>query len=139
MQKEFFQEVIAELVDPASGFFLYSEDARATWLSPVSERSLDDFRVAGKIIGLALYNADVVGMTHPLAFYKLLAAPLGAAVGGFDLTYHDLKDFNPSVYGSYVELLEYAGDVEADMFLTFDASFDVYGVPINRVLKVVPG
>lgn len=72
VQKEFFQAVVEQLVDPSYGMFTYDEDNRYSWLNGASLESERQFELVGIVIGLALYNGVILGLHFPKLLYKKL-------------------------------------------------------------------
>ena len=72
VQKEFFQVLISELLDPSFGMFLYDHDSRYSWINSSSLESNSQFELVGIILGLALYNGVIISLSFPPLMYKKL-------------------------------------------------------------------
>jgi hypothetical protein len=70
--QEFFQVLVNMLLDPAYGMFKYEEDTRYCWLNGASLESEKKFELVGTVLGLALYNGIILGISFPLVLYKKL-------------------------------------------------------------------
>ena len=100
-------------------------------------------------MGLAVYNSIILDLHFPgICYRKLLTPPVvpqvsagqsiepdhftaqeaGDQVGvARNITLEDLAEIMPEVATSLQNILEYEGDVEADMFMTFQISVGEYG------------
>ena len=128
VQKEFFLLIIKELFDPMYGMFTYVEESRMFWFNADSLEPEEQFSLVGMVLGLAIYNSHILDIQFPLAVYKKL---LGQRV---DLS--DLKVLEPTIGRTLQNILDYDGDVEADMCLTFSLSKEVFGE--SRVVELIP-
>lgn len=72
VQKEFFQILFASLMDPVYGMFEYDEETRFTWFNRACLEGDSMFEYVGILLGLALYNGVMVGISFPCCFYKKL-------------------------------------------------------------------
>ena len=124
VQKEFFQVLIDNLLDPAYGMFVYDEETRYCWINPSSLENERRFELIGTVLGLALYNGVILGVNFPKLFYKKL---LGQTI---DL--EDVKEAFPSLGRGLEQLLTWEeGDV-GDIFMrTFEISYEAYGLVKN--------
>lgn len=120
VQKEFFQVLVNELLDPSFGMFTYDEETRQVWINGGSLEHELQFEIIGMIFALALYNGVILGVHFPKLMYKKI---LGERVD-----FEDLKLAFPSLGKGLQQLLDWEeGDV-SDVFLrTFEISYDVYG------------
>eukprot|EP00301_Raphidiophrys_heterophryoidea_P000690 c10345_g2_i2.p1 GENE.c10345_g2_i2~~c10345_g2_i2.p1 ORF type:complete len:490 (-),score=118.47 c10345_g2_i2:85-1554(-) len=127
VRKEFFQIVIRDLFDVVFGMFTFEEETGNFWFN---HDSFDDreFELVGVVLGLAIYNSIILDLHFPDVVYKkLLKRPV---------TLHDLKGLSPSRYNSLIQLLEYTGNVETDMGLTFEVPYTSFGEP--KVHELIP-
>jgi hypothetical protein len=124
LQKEFFQLAIREILHPKYGMFLLNEDTNCYWFHPSQFSSvsfttpsmdkdqdpvsLDEYRLIGKLIGLAVYNNIILDLRFPLVIFKRL---LGANVG-----FEDLKQVDPLLHRGLVQLLELDEDDVEDIY-----------------------
>ena len=76
LQKEFFQLIIKELFDPKFGMFSLNKISNTYWMSHTSE-DLNEFKLIGIIIGLAIYNGVILDIHFPGVMYKKI---MGAQV-----------------------------------------------------------
>ena len=93
-------------------------------------------------MGLAVYNSIILDLHFPsICYRKLLTPPVvpageSAPVGMVpNPTLDDLSEIMPDVAQSLKETLEYDGDLENDLMLTFQASIEEYGKVVTADLK----
>uniref|UniRef100_A0A8C8J0V8 Ubiquitin-protein ligase E3A n=1 Tax=Oncorhynchus tshawytscha TaxID=74940 RepID=A0A8C8J0V8_ONCTS len=128
VSKEFFQLVLEEMFNPDIGMFTYDESTKLFWFNPPSLENEAQFTLIGIVLGLAIYNNCILDVHFPMVVYRKLMGKKG--------TYLDLADSHPVQYQSLKELLDYEGDVEEDMMITFQISqTDLFGDPITYDLK----
>uniref|UniRef100_A0A8C7FZT7 Ubiquitin-protein ligase E3A n=1 Tax=Oncorhynchus kisutch TaxID=8019 RepID=A0A8C7FZT7_ONCKI len=128
VSKEFFQLVLEEMFNPDIGMFTYDEFTKLFWFNPPSLENEAQFTLIGIVLGLAIYNNCILDVHFPMVVYRKLMGKKG--------TYLDLTDSHPVQYQSLKELLDYEGDVEEDMMITFQISqTDLFGDPITYDLK----
>ena len=91
VQKEFFQLVVREMFEPKYGMFSSDPNSRLCWFAPqrfgTDPATLDEFKLTGLVIGLAIYNGVILNLNFPLAMYKKLL--------GKKVRFSDLKELNP--------------------------------------------
>ncbi|TPX34534.1 hypothetical protein SmJEL517_g02894 [Synchytrium microbalum] len=120
VQKEFFQVLCSQLLDPAYGMFTQDEETRLVWINGSSLESEAQFELVGTVIGLALYNGVILGVSFPTFLYKKL---LDESVG-----LEDIKQAFPALGRGLQQLLDWSDGDVGDVFLrTFEISYDVYG------------
>ena len=95
--------------------FVYSEETRNFWFSHQA-LEVEDFRLVGIVLGLAIYNNVILDVHFPLVVYKKLK--------GLETTLADLKDAFPQLGNGLQQLLDFEGDVEN----VFCRSFEVNAV-----------
>uniref|UniRef100_A0A8C6TE17 Ubiquitin-protein ligase E3A n=1 Tax=Neogobius melanostomus TaxID=47308 RepID=A0A8C6TE17_9GOBI len=128
ISKEFFLLFLEEIFNPDIGMFTYDEDTNLFWISPSSLENDAQFTLIGLVLGLAIYNNCILDVHFPMVVYRKLMGKKG--------TYQDLADLNPILFKSLKDLLEYTGNVQDDLMLTFQISqTDLYGNPILHDLK----
>ncbi|XP_052324208.1 ubiquitin-protein ligase E3A-like isoform X4 [Oncorhynchus keta] len=128
VSKEFFQLVLEEMFNPDIGMFTYDESTKLFWYNPSSLENEAQFTLIGIVLGLAIYNNCILDVHFPMVVYRKLMGKKG--------TYLDLTDSHPVLYQSLRELLDYEGDVEEDMMITFQISqTDLFGDPMTYDLK----
>ncbi|KAI7964088.1 hypothetical protein MJO29_004515 [Puccinia striiformis f. sp. tritici] len=120
LKKEWFLLLIQELVAPEYGMFLHDSELNQIWFNPASTE-LEEFRLIGIVIGLAIYNRATLDFGLPLVGYqKLLGLPVT------ELT--DLASLKPEVANSLKWILEYDGDdLEEICSRNFVGDYDAYG------------
>ncbi|ORY03884.1 HECT-domain-containing protein [Basidiobolus meristosporus CBS 931.73] len=114
VQKEFFQLVVSEMFDPKYGMFTFNEETRTCWFisNPlVDEAQLEEYRLIGRLIGLAIYNSVILDVRFSFNLYKKL---MGQEVG-----LEDLKNLDPTLAHGLKQLLDFEGDVESAFERTF--------------------
>lgn len=72
VQKEFFQLLIRKLFDPSYTMFKYYEDTRLFWFNGNTFESNVKFELIGILMGLAIYNSNILDLHMPMACYKKL-------------------------------------------------------------------
>ncbi|XP_061593598.1 ubiquitin-protein ligase E3A-like [Cololabis saira] len=128
VSKEFFQLVLEEIFNPDIGMFTYDDDTKLFWFNSSSLENEAQYTLIGIVLGLAIYNNCILDVHYPMVVYRKLLGKKG--------TYLDLSDSHPVLYQSLKELLEYTGDVQEDMSLTFQIShMDLFGNPMLHDLK----
>jgi len=129
VQKEFFQVMVRSLFDPDYAMFKQDKDTRLLWFAADSLEASIEFELVGVLLGLAIYNAVILDVHFPLAVYRKLL--------GFKPTLRDLKETMPELGRGLQQVLDYAGDVEADMDLKFEVEYVHWGE--TRTKELVPG
>ncbi|KAA8589731.1 hypothetical protein FQN60_013096 [Etheostoma spectabile] len=128
VSKEFFQLVLEEIFNPDIGMFSYDDDTKLFWFNSSSLENEAQYTLVGLVLGLAIYNNCILDVHFPMVVYRKLMGKKG--------TYLDLSDSHPALYHSLKELLQYSGNVEEDMMLTYQISHtDLFGNPILYDLK----
>ncbi|XP_065728995.1 ubiquitin-protein ligase E3A isoform X3 [Phocoena phocoena] len=128
VSKEFFQLVVEEIFNPDIGMFTYDESTKLFWFNPSSFETEGQFTLIGIVLGLAIYNNCILDVHFPMVVYRKLMGKKG--------TFLDLGDSHPVLYQSLKDLLEYEGNVEDDMMITFQISqTDLFGNPMMYDLK----
>ena len=126
LQKEFFQIIIETVFDPDNGMFVPLEEANIYWFNASSLESEVMFELIGILLGLAIYNGIILDVHLPIVVYKKLL--------GFKLVLEDLKDIEPTLYGSLKEILNYSGDI-SDLDLTFEIVERKFDMNVKVELK----
>ncbi|XP_069780819.1 ubiquitin-protein ligase E3A-like isoform X3 [Narcine bancroftii] len=128
VSKEFFQLVVEEIFNPDIGMFTYDSYTKHFWFNPTSFENDGQFTLIGIVLGLAIYNHCILDVHFPMVVYRKLMGKKG--------TLEDLADSHPILYRSLKEVLEYEGNIEEDMMITFKVSYnDLFGVPVTHNLK----
>lgn len=129
VQKEFFQLIVRSIFDPDYGMFVQTKE-NLYWFNRSSFNELDDFKLIGTILGLALYNGVILDVKFPEIVYKKLL--------NNKPTLHDLHDVDPELEDGLKKLLAYDGDDVEDIFdLTFQVTYEAYGE--SRTYDLKPG
>jgi hypothetical protein len=133
LQREWFVMVNEALVEPTRGLFVCANKSEQTYyLSPCSSADLLPHQLlylfaAGRVLGRALLEGSM------LCFH--LAPPLLKLMLGYPLSFDDLEDFDPEVYGSLRWLLE---NDHVDS-LGLDFTVTVKDGDSHRDIELVPG
>jgi len=127
VQKEFFQLIVRELFDPKFSMFTYHEETRFFWFNADTIAPEDEFELVGLILGLAIYNFNIIDVHLPLAVYKKLV--------GTRTTIEDLAMFNPMLAKSLKEVLVMEGDLETILCRNFTVETQAYGETRTHELK----
>ncbi|XP_052132072.1 probable E3 ubiquitin-protein ligase HECTD2 isoform X1 [Frankliniella occidentalis] len=105
------------------------------------EESLQQYNLIGVLMGLAVYNANILDLRFPSVCYQKLLSPPVVPHADLHLgvvrnpSLDDLAQIMPDVAHGLRELLAYQGDVEQDMCLTFQASIEEFGAVKTFPLK----
>ncbi|KAJ1961752.1 hypothetical protein GGI12_003069 [Dipsacomyces acuminosporus] len=132
VQKEFFQLIVRDVFSPKYGVFKANDESHYYWFMPRAEPSkdsLEEMRLTGQLIGLAVYNAVILDIHLPPAMYKkLLDIPV---------TREDLKEFDPALYRGLMQLLALSAEDLEYLERTFEVEYDDLGE--IRTHELVPG
>ena len=152
--KEFFQLLVREIFNPESApsssmssmepLFTYADATRTFWFN-MNCKDEYDLRLVGVIIGLAIYNGVILDVHFPLIVYKKLVCGRSVMEDRADdahacsnqTNFEDLREAMPELWRSLNALLEYDGDVETDLCLTFELSYECLGGV--RTVELLPG
>lgn len=129
VSKEFFQLVIEEIFNPDYAMFTVQPETQTVWFNPTSFESDAQFTLIGIVLGLAIYNNVILAVNFPMVLYRKLMGKRGS--------FEDLQDWNPVLYNSLKQMLEYHDNDLDDVFMqTFRISYqDVFGSTIDYDLK----
>lgn len=129
VSKEFFQLIVEEIFNPDYGMFVHQQETETVWFNPTSFESDAQFTLIGIVLGLAIYNNIILDIRFPMVVYRKLMGKRG--------TFHDIQDWNPSLYSGLKELLEYEdNDIEEAFLQTFKVCYtDVFGNTLFQELK----
>ncbi|DBA87172.1 TPA: hypothetical protein ACH3X2_005178 [Trebouxia sp. C0005] len=125
--KEFFQLLIRQIFNEEFGMFKYMEHTRTFWFSHLSIELETEYRLVGSVLGLAIYNGVILDLHFPPVVYKKL-------LNGKP-NFQDLKKAMPDLGHGLQQLLDYPGDVEADLATTFSVEEDNFGELQTHELK----
>lgn len=129
VSKEFFQLVVEQIFNPDYGMFVHQEEMQSVWFNSTSFENEAQFTLIGIVLGLAIYNNVILAMNFPMVVYRKLMGIKGS--------FADLLDWNPTMYNSLNEMLNYDGIDMEDVFMqTFRISYtDVFGNVLTHDLK----
>uniref|UniRef100_A0A2R9ADE7 HECT-type E3 ubiquitin transferase n=1 Tax=Pan paniscus TaxID=9597 RepID=A0A2R9ADE7_PANPA len=123
--------VVEEIFNPDIGMFTYDELTNLCEPPHPANPSFQTegwFTLIGIVLGLAIYNNCILGVNFPMVVYRKVMGKKG--------TFYHLGDCHPVLYQSLKDLLEYEGNVEDDMMITFQVSqIDLFGNPMMYDLK----
>ncbi|KAJ3029890.1 UNVERIFIED_CONTAM: putative E3 ubiquitin-protein ligase [Siphonaria sp. JEL0065] len=124
LTKEWFLLLVRHLFDSQYGMFSFDEDSQLCWINPASFENVEEFRLVGIVIGLAIYNSTILDVQFPPACYKKL---LGLSVG-----LEDLKALHPALHRGLEQLLEYdQDDLESVFCRDFVAEYEAFGEKVK--------
>lgn len=129
VQKEFFQILIRQLLDPAYGMFTYDEETRTLWFNSDSLEATMEFELIGTLLALAIYNAVILDVTFPHIVYKKI---MGCTLG-----LEDLELALPDLGRGLRQLLNFQGDVEGVYQRNFEYSYEMFGEV--KTVELKPG
>lgn len=72
VQKEFFMLLIRKLFDPNYTMFSYHEESRMLWFNGNTYEANVKFELIGILMGIAIYNQNILDLHLPIACYKKL-------------------------------------------------------------------
>lgn len=127
VQKEFFQLLIRKLLDPDFSMFTYYEETRMHWFNGGTLEANQKFELIGKLMGIAIYNQNILELNMPMACYKKL----------LDLqpTLADLREINPKMAQSLEFILGCEdANLEESLYQPFTVEFDRFGETICHEL-----
>ncbi|XP_074032271.1 ubiquitin protein ligase E3A isoform X2 [Leptinotarsa decemlineata] len=129
VSKEFFQLVIEEIFNPDYAMFAVQAESQTVWFNPTSFESDAQFTLIGIVLGLAIYNNVILAVNFPMVLYRKVMGRQGS--------FEDLQDWNPVLYNSLKQMLEYNQPDFDEVFMqTFRISYqDVFGSTIDYDLK----
>ena len=129
VQKEFFQLVIRKLFDPLYTMFTYNEDSRMFWFNGNSFEDNMKFELIGILMGIAIYNQNILDLHLPIACYKKLL--------DIQPTLKDLQELMPQVAQSLDYILKCEDEnLETTLYQTFTVELDRFGD--SQVHDLVP-
>ncbi|KAK7583894.1 hypothetical protein V9T40_004857 [Parthenolecanium corni] len=135
LTKEWFLLLVREIFDSNYGMFVYHSHSKSYWFSVDNkEGNLREYNLIGVLMGLAVYNSNILDLHFPSVCYrKLLTPPVVpnaniARIGIIDTpSLDDLNEIMPDVTRGLKELLDYDGNVEEDMGMNFQISLEEFG------------
>ncbi|KAG7229828.1 hypothetical protein INR49_012477 [Caranx melampygus] len=123
-KRDFFHHFFSDLVLAKSGMFMFNDSKTLAWFpSKATVEDNTNFHLLGLLCGLALYNQCVIHLPFPLALFKKLL--------GIEPTLEDMMEFSPCVAKSLQYTMDYDGDVEKDLVMSFLVSWDGKDVDLD--------
>ncbi|KAI7828467.1 hypothetical protein BX661DRAFT_182149 [Kickxella alabastrina] len=132
VQKEFFQLIVRDVFAAKYGIFRANDESQYHWFSPQDDPSkdaLEEMRLTGQLIGLAVYNAVILDIHLPPAMYKKLL--------GVPVTRDDLHEVDPALHHGLMQLLK----MTAEELEFLDRTFEVESTSLGelRTFELLPG
>lgn len=129
VSKEFFQLIVEQIFKPDYGMFIHQEETNTVWFNSTSFENEAQFTLIGIVLGLAIYNNIILAVNFPMVVYRKLMGVRGS--------FADLEDWNPSLYRSLTQILNYQDTDMEDVFMqTFKIGYqDVFGNTLTHELK----
>lgn len=128
VQKEFFQLLVRQIFDVGYGMFDYNEESHLYWIKKDTFESPLKYELVGIILGLAIYNGNILDIHFPLAIFKKLLDR--------KVTFEDFAQYSPQVAKSLKAILMYdKDDIKDVMGLTFTADYESWGTTVWIELK----
>lgn len=139
LQKEFFQLAIREILHPKYGMFILNEETENYWFHPSQYSgsgdpdlvAMHEYRLIGKLIGLAIYNNIILDLRFPNVIFKRL---LGVKVG-----LEDLGEVDPILYKGLKRLLDMDEDEDIENIYQRMFVIDQCYLGHHLVHELVPG
>ncbi|KAM4049389.1 ubiquitin-protein ligase E3B [Anomaloglossus baeobatrachus] len=134
--KEFLEEIIKKVFDPALNLFKTTSTGDRLYPSPTSyihENYLQLFEFVGKMLGKAVYEGIVVDVPFASFFLSQL---LGHHHSIFYSSVDELPSLDPEFYKNLTSIKRYDGDI-SDLGLTLSYDEDVMGQLVCH--ELVPG
>lgn len=129
VQKEYFQILIRQLLDPAFGMFTYDEETHHLWFNSDSLESTMEFELIGILLGIAIYNAVILDVHFPhIVYKKLMECKMGL---------EDVELAMPELGRGLRQLLDFDGNVEEVFQRNFEYSYEVFGTV--KTVELKPG
>ncbi|KAJ2857872.1 hypothetical protein J3B02_000702 [Coemansia erecta] len=131
VQKEFFQLIVRDVFAPKYGIFKANDESQYYWFSPqsdVSKDTLEEIRLTGQLIGLAVYNAVILDIHLPPAMYKKLL--------GVPVSREDLRDIDPALHHGLMQLLKLSAEELEFLDRSFEVEYDNVGE--LRTAELIP-
>lgn len=123
--------------------FTYVKESNVYWFSiNGANGSLAEYNLIGVLMGLAVYNGEILDIHFPPCVYKKLSVVDNECESKRDnigvlstLSLYDLSLVMPSLASGLQQLLDYEGDVREDFMLKFVASYTEFDVVHTVPLK----
>jgi E3 ubiquitin-protein ligase HECTD2 len=92
-----------------------------------------NYELTGMLLGLAIYNSINLDLKFPLVVYrKLLDEPLELDVYNnfiFTKRFKDLEEIEPEMHKGLKHILHYEGDLETDLGVNYQVTYEYFGAP----------
>ncbi|XP_063048048.1 probable E3 ubiquitin-protein ligase HECTD2 [Engraulis encrasicolus] len=143
LTKEWFLLLVRQIFHTDYGMFTYLKDSYCHWFSSWKSDNLSEFQLVGTLMGLAVYNSIALDIHFPPCCYKKLLSPpvvpcdQNTPVGMATLGLEDLQQVMPDLAHGLGELLSYEGNVEEDLYLSFQIFQEEMG--IVKAYNLKPG
>ena len=134
LKKEFFQLLVPQLFDPVVGMFSKTANEEV-FFNAACDWYLDEYELAGLLVGLAVYNSVVLEVRLPVVAYKKLLYA-GAHTPEFEPSLADLAELDGDLAKGLRQLLAFDGDVENIFCRTFEDD-DPAGLP-GATIELMP-
>ncbi|KAJ2804816.1 hypothetical protein H4S07_004147, partial [Coemansia furcata] len=122
VQKEFFQLIVRDVFSSKYGIFKANDESQYHWFIPQANPTpdaLEEMRLTGQLIGLAVYNAVILDIHLPPALYKKLL--------GIQVDRDDLKEVDPALYHGLTQLMLLSAEELEYLERTFEVEYDDMG------------
>ncbi|KAI4815497.1 hypothetical protein KUCAC02_005639 [Chaenocephalus aceratus] len=110
-KRDFFLQVIKELMSPKSEMFMFNESNTLAWFPVRPKVEEKTYFLFGVLCGLALYHHNLVHLRFPLVLFKKLLK--------IKPSLDDMKEFDPVMGESWQFLLDCPPDEVKTMDITF--------------------
>ena len=94
--KEFFQLLLRDLFDPSYGMFMYDHATRLHWFMPSQLDMEQEFRLVGIMVGLAIYNSQLLELAFPRLMYRKLVGETPCLA--------DVEEVFPDIFNSLTQV-----------------------------------
>ncbi|CAH6720797.1 probable E3 ubiquitin-protein ligase Hul4p [[Candida] jaroonii] len=128
LRKEWFHLIIDEILNPRKGLVSNIDESNFLWFHLLPHNTNQEYYfLLGAILGLAIYNSNILNLKFPLAFYKiLLNLPIG---------FSDFQQIYPQSSSNLMKLKELSPEDLEALELTFEITLlDVEGNHVTRNL-----
>ncbi|KAJ2487974.1 hypothetical protein EV174_000211 [Coemansia sp. RSA 2320] len=122
VQKEFFQLIVRDVFSSKYGIFKANEESQYHWFTPQTNPTtdaLEEMRLTGQLIGLAVYNAVILDIHLPPAMYKKLL--------GIPVDRDDLREVDPALHHGLTQLTLLSTEELEFLERTFEVEYDDMG------------
>ncbi|KAJ2879601.1 hypothetical protein IWW38_006088 [Coemansia aciculifera] len=122
VQKEFFQLIVRDVFSSKYGIFKANDESQYHWFIPQASPTpdaLEEMRLTGQLIGLAVYNAVILDIHLPPALYKKLL--------GLQVDRDDLREVDPALHHGLTQLTLLSAEELEYLERTFEVEYDDMG------------